>query len=171
MSIEYRKGVVTDVDLVVDSWLRSYRASYSSGIIAIRDWVPIMTNQIRQILARPGVDLICAANPNADPESKRDVHGWLAFERGFEEMERVRKNGRWMDELRVSERPLVHYVYVKSAYRGQGIARGLFQAADINPIYPFLYTCKTPCVSRISRKIPGGEWNPLIARYPRKEAA
>lgn len=167
--IEFREGRKSDVDLVVDSWLKSYRSSYTAGIVGIESWPEVMDREIRRILLRPGVDLIVACNPDSDAHRMRiDLHGWIAVERGFQTMERVLVRTRWEDRLVDSDRPLVHYVYVKSGYRNLGLARGLFKAAKVDPFEPFLYSCKTPVVSKVARKAPGGEWNPLICRYPKR---
>lgn len=168
--IEYATAKSSDLALVIDSWAASYAASYSAGIVQMRDWDRIMKPQIKKVLAREGVELLVARNPSASAaEVRADLHGWLCYERDFKHRTRVRRDGRWRDVWEKTDMPLVHYVYVKSAYRGMGIARGLFQAAEIDPIEPFYYTCKTKYVRELSRKSPGGVWNPLIARFQKDE--
>lgn len=171
MAVEYTTAKPSDLDFVVASWLDSYQSSYSAGLVQMNDWRAVMDPQIRKVLARPGVELYVARNPEADPDLRCDAHGWLACERGFKHRTRKMISGRWKSTWEQSDRPLVHYIYVKSAYRKRGIARGLFRAAEIDPIWPFYFTCKTPIVRDLMRVAPGAEWNPLFARFEKKDAA
>lgn len=170
MAINYREGKASDVPFVISSWSQSYRRSYSSGIIQMADWSEIMQDQIRKLLLRRGVDLVVAENPGAE-EGLADVHGWLAYERGFTVQSREREPDGWRYQFVESESPVVHYVFVKEPYRRFGIAKGLFRAAGIDRIDHFYFTCKTAVVSRIGGKFPGGEWNPLIARNHKSQMA
>lgn len=130
------------------NWVDNYRTSHAAGLIQMSDWKAVMLPQVAKVLARPGVEVLVAANPQ-NAGTKADVYGWLCHERGW-------------------RCPLVHYVYIKDDYRGEGIARGLMKKAGIDPRKEFLYTCKTPVLSKLSDSIPNARWSPLKARYARK---
>lgn len=167
--IEFVEASAAHVPLVVSTWRDSYRDSYTAGLIGNGDWSRIMVDQIRRILARPGVELWVAVNPAANPELKADCHGWIATERGFQLPTRRRVAGQWRRVLATASDPLVHYVYVKSAYRRRGIARRLFEAAGVDPELPFFHSCATETSSRLRKKAPRARFNPIIARYPKHE--
>lgn len=67
--------------------------------------------------------------------------------------------------------PVVHYAYLKEAYRGQriGILRALFKAGGIDPLQPFWFTHKTRYGARALKKAPwAAKFNPRLARYERR---
>lgn len=171
-SLEYRPADERDAPFIVDSWVSSYRNAYAAGLISMTDWREVMTEQVRRVLLRPGVDAIVACHPT-DIDGATDLYGWIAVERGYSVPIRTSemRGGRRLHTttMQLADEPLVHYVFVKQAYRRMGIARGLFEAAHIDPARPFRYTCKTAMVRKLAGQIPGSEWAPLIARYPRED--
>lgn len=56
--------------------------------------------------------------------------------------------------------PVLHYVYVKPVFRGEGIFPSLLEAAGISEGQSFLYTFRTPDC----RRFKGGSHCPAIAR-------
>jgi GNAT superfamily N-acetyltransferase len=114
----------------------------------MEDWRAVMEPQLRKLLTRPGVEVWVACHPGEE-DHRSDLYGWIAVERGHRQ-------------------PLVLYVYVKQAYRRQGLARGLFAAVGIDPAAPFSYAAKTSAVRDLRSKIPLSRWEPLIARFPPK---
>lgn len=142
--IEHRSMEDGDRAFVADSWIRSYRLSHAAGMIAMQDWRSVMSQAIDRVLSRPGVRVLVAHLPWEDSVG---ILGWMAYERTE------------------SGPPLVHYIYVKQAYRKSGVARGLFAKADIDPDSLFHYTCKTSVVHRIRNRIPNSHWTPLSARF------
>lgn len=97
-----------------------------------------------------------------------DIYGWLAIERDYQiPVRSYGSEGNQISKMAAALLPLVHYVFVKQPYRRLGIARGLFNAAGVNPNQHFAYTCKTAVVSRLSDKIPNASWQPLVARFPK----
>jgi len=66
-----------------------------------------------------------------DPEDAQHILGWLCH-----------------------EGPSVHYVYVKSTYRGQGLARSLLAAAGLGNASALYASHWTPAVNAIGAKYP-----------------
>jgi len=169
MSVGYRLAVDEDMRLVVRSWMASYRYAHAAGLIAMRDWVDVMTPQIERVLSRPGCEVWVAYDPD-DDDSRTDLYGWIAVERGYQEIVRRLFRGKWEEQLEAASRPLVHYVYVKSAWRDRagvvsGVSRGLFAAASVDTDLAFNFSCKTAAVTRLKHRAPLAEWKPLIARH------
>lgn len=162
MPISYRPAHADDARLVIDSWVSAYKYAHAAGLIALEDWDSIMRPQVAKVLRRPGCDVWVAYDP-AETDKRFDLFGWIAVERGYSEVVRRRRNGRWEEHLEVADRPLVHFVFVKRSYRREGIARGLCEAAGVDLGAPLTYTCKTAVVSKLN--LPAAEWKPLIARH------
>ncbi len=164
MSLAYRRAEERDTPLIVDAWLESYRNSHAAGMVQMNAWRDVMGPQVEAVLNRAGVQTWVAFKPGADVA---DLYGWIATERDYKMPVRERINGLWEERLVPATAPLVHYVYVKQAYRRLGIARGLFRNAGVDPADEFIYSCKTPVVATLSSKVPLARWNPLICRYPK----
>jgi GNAT superfamily N-acetyltransferase len=167
MSVAIRRAIATDYPLVIDNWLKSYRKSHAAGLIAMDDWDAVMSDQLAKILARPGVSVLVAFKPGA--AAGTEVYGWLAVERDFLVRKSRRRGGVWEKTLRPSGQPLVHYVYTLQMYRERGIATALFRAAGIDRGDSFLFTCKTGISTRLAAKCPRANWEPMIARYPKRQ--
>lgn len=163
--IDYRPAVASDERLIVDSWSSALKYSHTAGLISLRDWSDVMRPQIAKVLARPLCRVWVAYDPQ-ETDTRFDLYGWIAVERGYSEMVSRRVRGRREEFLQEATRPLVHFVFVKRSFRGEGIARGLFKAADVDPDVPLNYTCKTATAARLVKKFPAAEWKPLIARHP-----
>jgi len=173
-----RKATPQDLRFVVKTWLDSYRASHTAGLLSLTphlepcahcgNWVDygyhaVMAKIIRRILERPGVEVLVAANPRALPPN--DLHGYIIVERDVKVP--FYRPPHYALELRDTDAPLVHYVLVKKIYRNFKLARALFEAAGVDPTKPFLSTCTTPISESIRKahKIPGNEWSPLCVRF------
>lgn len=148
MTIAYRPAELGDRDFVVSAWSSSFKRSHFAGLIWTDDWAAIMHPQITRALELPGVRAVIAYE-NTDPDF---VYGFIAG-----------------DTTTDPHDPVVLYVYVKEPYRKAGYARGLFAALGVDPEKRFTYVCRTGFVSRLKDKIPRGDWNPLVARYPREQ--
>lgn len=148
MSLIIREANDEDLHFVRENWLDNYRTAHAAGLIQMTSWRDVMGPQLQAVLDREGVEVLVAANPKFKG-TRIDLYGWIAHEKG-------------------RRRPLVHYIYVKDPYRGQGIARKLFAAAGIDPEQEFLYTCKTGVVTKLKDVIPRARWSPLTARFAQK---
>lgn len=133
---------------VIESFLSSYRTAHTAGLIQMEDWHSVMEPQVTKLLEREGVTTHVAYHPG-ETDHIADLYGWLAAESGH-------------------DRPMVHYVYVKHHYRNKGIATGLFAAAKIDPKETFYICTKTAASARLGHKTPCAKWDPLRARFPKK---
>lgn len=171
----------SDLTFVVKSWLSSYRTSKSNGLLSLEplsvhcptcheaigyDYESVMNYVIRRILARPGVQILLAANPRERPPL--DLHGFVIVEEGANVP--TYRPPRYQLEVQTATVPLVHYVYVKKIYRGLGLARALFAKAGVDPQQRFLYTCSTPLSVQIEKahKVPLAEWTPACVRFAKE---
>lgn len=167
--LAFREATELDLPFVVSSWVDSYRTAHAAGMIPMPLYERMMRECVAWVLSRPGMKIWVAYRPGEDPELKTDLYGWLAVESDVMTPVRVRKDGKWTEELVPAGLPLVHYCFTKQAYRRLGIARALLTAAGVPSGKPFLYACKTALVSQLP--LPGGSrWTPLIARYPKRDA-
>jgi len=151
--LAYRPAIDSDMRLVVEGFLDSYRTSHAAGLISMERWHDVMKNEWMTILARPGTEVFVAYCPD-EKGTMSDLYGYIVVERSYEH------KGEPM--------PFVVYIYVKHSFRKKGwhIFSGLFKAAEIDPSEPFHYACKTAAVSRLKPKTPKAQWKPLAMRFP-----
>lgn len=164
--LSYRLADFSDLPLIVDTWVESYRTAHAAGPIPMPYYHEDMEKYVRWFLERPGVRAYVAHNPEVSAETRANVFGWIAVEDDIEVPQRVRIGGRWEERLLPAECPFVHYLYVKSVYRRQGIATGLMNAAGVDAGRRFLYGAKTPVVKKC-RLFANGIWSPLAPRFPK----
>ena len=126
-----------DKQLVLDSWLQSFRASPYAGCIPNNRYFEIYGQAISELLER-GSSILVAVNP-AD---STQILGWLCVEQTSKAEQ------------------IVHFVYVKDVFRKLGICKSLFQEAGINPRSRFYYTYRT----KQARYFPLASHEPAIAR-------
>lgn len=147
MTLAHRLATAEDLPFIFGNWLSAYRTSYAAGPVPAAIYADVYTDAIRLLLSRPTCDVVVAFKPGEDA-GMADLYGFLCAER------------------ETARGPVVHFVYVRDSQRERGIARGLFEAADIDPRRPFSFTYKTPIVSKLAAKIPRSKYNPLCARFP-----
>lgn len=136
-----------DRRFVVDAWARSFQNADTAGMISPARWFAVIIPEIERILDARDTETFVAYEPN-DKDRLADLYGFIVMDRS-------------------APPPIVYYCYTKSVYRRAGIARGLFDAAGIDPGRLFLYTCTTAVVSRLvfDRKLPHAVWSPHMARF------
>jgi GNAT superfamily N-acetyltransferase len=166
LSLAYRQAEARDLPFIVDSWVESWRTAHAAGQIPMVFYHEDVEKYVRWFLQRPGVRIYVAHHPDVSSDTRADLYGFLVVEDDVEIPQRVRIRGRWEERLIPADCPIVLYVYVKSAYRRQGIARGLFDVASVDTSRRFLYAAKTPIVSKISL-FRNAEWAPLACRFPK----
>ncbi len=157
MSLAYRPAIERDLKFVLYSWVKSQKFEPTAGLIAVKDWREIMTPQLASILDRPEVEIFVAYKPE-ETDHTADLFGWIAVERGH-------------------KAPLVHYIFVKKHFRYEGIGRGLFAAAGVDPSKWFFYSCQSLLVGRrdregripLLRRFHLAEFAPRFARQPRDQ--
>lgn len=176
--VRYREATQADRHCVEEHWIASFRTSHYAGPFAPLDrsrWHDLALPEIRRILDGPDVEVIVAYNPDFDADTKADIYGWLALQRPT----RPAPAQGPMVTLSVVP-PVVLYVYVKDAYRGWSIARGLFRQAGVDPWRDrYQYICRTEALmeqpgihSRWTRpmieRMGKAEWNPRVTRWRRR---
>lgn len=161
--LDHRPALPRDAAFVVDSWSDSYRTSYAAGLSPM----PLYQKHIRESLAwlfterKPQV--LIAYRPDG---TGYDIYGWICFERGLTAPQQVREGGKFVTRV-MPIGVVVHYLYVKEAYRRLGIARYLFKVAGIDLRSDWIFSCKTAASERITKRLaPHARWNPLLARFP-----
>lgn len=102
MAIEIRTGIPEDLSLVYACWLRSYKHSSSFAQKIVNSVYYRWHHKIIENILARGAQIRIAHN-TGDPET---ILGFSCLEM-FE------------------GKPVVHFVYVKKAFRGEGIAKAL----------------------------------------------
>lgn len=125
-----RAGRPRDEALVYASWIASDRFS-RAGYANRRVYEDEQRRTIRELLARDGTTLLIAH----DPEDDDAIIGWALV------------------EPNVSP-PVVHYVYVKKAIRGTGVARALLVRYGL-PSVPCHFTHQ-PVIHQKEKRLPKG---------------
>ena len=136
-----------DQIFIVSGWSSSQRMSRDIPLVQMTDWAALWHPVVRAVLARPRSQTLVA-------------HG--ALRQGF----------ICFEHSAIGNPPLVNYVYVAQPYRRQGIASGLFAAADIDPASRFEYACRTKMSWELleqHRKAPLAGYNPFRARFAEEE--
>ena len=141
--VAYRNAIEADRTFVISAWIDSFKFSHTAGQVPFDRWYDTMWPVVECLLNCDGVDTIVAHTP--DEDGTANLHGFITA-------------------AACNQLPLVHYVYVKQAYRRWGIARGLFRAVGVDPLKPFVYTFKTATVAKLARKIPLARWEPNRSR-------
>ena len=139
VSVTFRLVTADEMNYVYGGWLASFRTSHGAGVVRMARYAEVYSDTITHILRRPGADVVVAELGGA-------LCGFLCAERGH-------------------RLPVVHFVLVDKASRRSGIARGLFRAAGVDPMKPFVFTFKTGVITRLRAKIPMAKYDPLQARF------
>jgi GNAT superfamily N-acetyltransferase len=169
--------VAEDLDFVLKSWRESYRMSHMAGPIPMTMYRDVYDAVLRQLLQRPDVEVrIAHARGQRPPD---DIFGWIAVERDAWTRERLFNHelGEWGDVDVQLKQPVVHYLYVKHAFRDQGVARALLAAAGVDPERPWVHTFSTAVVAKMrTRHRDGrqrlnwaGAFDPRLCRFPKKQ--
>ena len=147
MALAYRAALDRDLKFVLYNWVASQKYEPTAGLIPADDWREVMTPVFERILKRPGVKIFVAYDPD-ETDYTADLFGYIATETGHRE-------------------PLVHYIFVKKNFRGEGMARGLFQIAGIDLSRQFFYSCQTRLVAQAELQTEGGPAPriPLLRRF------
>jgi GNAT superfamily N-acetyltransferase len=159
MKLAFRPALTEpDTTFVVSSWLDASRTSYSAGLVQMEDWYPLMWSQYVKATQRRDMRTVVAYEAT-DPSF---LYGFMVADPTEQRIEERDGSVRWWPAL-------VLFVFVKQNYRREGIARALFNEVGVNPAKPFLFGCNTKQATRLSAKVPGARFHPLVARFPKKE--
>lgn len=137
--IQIRGATNADDSFIFATWLRSYRhSSQFAKRITNEVYFKRHHKVIERILERTGVTALVAVLPD-DPTI---ILGYLIGEQ-FQHM------------------PVIHFVYVKQAFRNNGIAQALFNEANFSPDH-CAYSHRTYELDWIEQKFPGLTYDPYL---------
>lgn len=114
-TVHVREKTNKDEPFIYSSWLHSYRPSKANNGMNKSVYFPYQTGIIEKILARPNVKVNIACSCDDDTH----LLGYLVSE---------------MSDP--NDRFIVHYLYVKQAYRRMGLATSLLSQATADWLYP-----------------------------------
>jgi len=138
-----RPATLKDRPFVLQSWTRSYAREVEPGPLYPRAIADAVHASVTCLLARPGVELAIATNP----DNHWFIMGYVAYERG-------------------PDGPILHWVYVKDLFRGMRIGSDLVAYARGNQPGPLYITYRTKAAARL---VPEAKYVPKLAR-PRTTA-
>lgn len=137
VAIAVRPGTADDVDFIYATWLRSYRHSSAfAAPISNEIFFPSHHLIVERILARKSTSVYIACLPE-DPQT---IFGYLITE-GF-------------------YKPIIHFIYVKEAFRKQSIATILLQNAKLDPNKCFFSHLTYACDWLVGSKV----YDPAIGK-------
>lgn len=133
---EYVPASETEKGFVYSTWLKNYKfSSYFAKRIKHAVFYKGHHQIVTHILEKPEVKTF-VANPKNDPDT---ILGFLTCETG--------------------EKPVVHFVFVKDAFRKMGVATALMRHAEIDPSN-LTFTHWTLPVDELIRKFPEMIYDP-----------
>ncbi len=112
---------------VFKAWISSFEGSPWAGVVPAHVYYDIAKMSINQLLHR-GMKIALAVNPDDDNQ----IIGFIAYE---------------------SSGPLLHYLFVKDLFRGEGVAKALLAFAGFDPSGPVFHTFRTPDLSKLRRMV------------------
>lgn len=128
-----------DVNFIFNSWLKSYQSSVSAKLLSPTIYFQFHHKVIEQLLQRCAVVVACQQQ---DPTQ---VYGYLVYEV-------------------VDDVPVIHYAYVKHAFRQMGIYSLLLAATTLSSRNQAFYTHETHTALKLIRaKSLPMVYNPYLA--------
>lgn len=116
--VQLRSATEADVPFIFNSWLKSYRGANSVKNITNPVYFEFQHKAIEKILQRSQVYVLCS------PDDNSQVFGYIVCEK-------------------VEEIPVLHYAYVKYAFRGMGLCKLLMSHANLDKQIGGFYTHET----------------------------
>jgi len=136
--VQFRPAAPADEAFIFSTWLKSYKhSSRFAQPITPKIFFARHHKIVERILAMPQTQVIVCASK----EDQNTILGYLAFTAG--------------------PRPIVHFCYVKVPFRKMGIAKGLFDDANI-ALENAVYTHRMEDLDWVERKYPGLEYDPYL---------
>jgi GNAT superfamily N-acetyltransferase len=146
--MQFDAPTADELDLVFDAWINSFKKSPWAGCVPNQLWFETQRETIRGILNR-GASVVVAVTP---------IQG---------------REAEWPDVRRVmgyavTEKNVLHWLYVKDDYRGYGIGRALLN--EVTRLWPdgpapWVYTHRTKAsVKFLGERPRPWRWDPVPAR-------
>lgn len=141
-SIAFRPPLPTDHNFILSSWLESFRRSPNAGVLPDKPFYDSHRAHLEELLSRPSARVLCCYSPSEAPPN--DLFGFIAWQPG-----------------------VLHYVYVKHAYRKMGVAKALVLQAGLEPEKGLTYTYRTRVALDYAKAHHAQRWkfDPRYARY------
>lgn len=139
MAVDFRPPSPSDKNFILSSWTESFRRSPWSGTLPDKPFYDEMRAHLSELMLRPSTSILCCFAPGEQPPN--DVLGWVCFE---------------------ADKLVLHYVYVKHAFRGEGVARALLKRSGLSG---GTYTHKTKSAVDYVKAHSGWKYDPRHARY------
>jgi len=140
--VRLRPAGQEDVNLIFNSWLKSYRSSYATKNITSTFYFSEHHKVIERILKVGKTIIAC------NDEDPSQVYGYVV--------------GDEVDGIFV-----LHYLYVKHSFRGLGIGKVLFNSFDHDPTVAALYTHHTHSAHRLAAKYNMLHHPYILLNYPK----
>jgi hypothetical protein len=140
-----------DLSLIYSTWAKQINESY----------LPIKPKTSKYLYVkaqrRAAENLIKTSKTllYVDPESQSVIHGYLIYEDSL-----PNEKDSIIDGLKLSDRKVIHFLYVKGAFRKAGIANKLCESAQLDPS-KCVFTCWTNESDLLWKKFPGSIYVPL----------
>lgn len=142
-----------DLNLIYSTWAKQISDSYLP--------VKPKTSKYLYVKAqrRAAERLILSGRSNillaCDDENKEVIHGYLVHEASLPfEKDSI------IEGLKLSDRPVIHFLYVKGAFRKAKIASKLLKEAKLDPA-KCVFTCWTSLSDQLWKSYPGAIYVPL----------
>lgn len=129
-----RTAIPSDVNFILNSWLKSWRVCKHSGVIGNNKYYEVTKDVIENLIAR-GAELKVACLFS----DENHILGWICIERI--------KTGQ----------SVVHYLYIKDPYLTMGVPEALTNLVPDTGFYTFKF-------NQVREFLPKYKWVPEIAR-------
>lgn len=116
--VQIRNATEADVPFIFNSWLKSYRSALAVKTVSNPVYFEFQHKAIEKLLQRSQVHMLCS------PDDASQVFGYVVCEK-------------------VEEIPVLHYAYIKYAFRGMGLCKLLMQHAGLDKQTGGFYTHET----------------------------
>jgi hypothetical protein len=125
--VHIRSATEADVPFIFNSWLKSYRSSNFCKAVSNPVYFEFQHKAIEKLLQRSQVFMLCSA------EDESQVFGYIVCE----EVEQI---------------PILHYCYVKFAFRNMGLCNMLLKHAKLDKSKGGFYTHDTHAATKVFGK-------------------
>lgn len=143
-SIKIRNATQDDVNFIFSTWQKTYRHSVKTAGIPSEVYYSQQHVLIEGLMKTACIIIAC------DPKDQSQIYGYLCYDT-------------------IEGAPVVHFAYVKKAYRALGIAKLMLNNSTVDIKLPFFITHHTAPISRISTEKYVLVYNPYLA-YPAYQA-
>lgn len=125
--VQIRTATEADIPFIFNSWLKSYRSSAFAKPISNPVYFDFQHKVIEKLLQRSQVFMLCSTQDSAQ------VYGYVVTEE--------------VDGVKV-----LHYCYIKYAFRGMGLCSSLLKHANLSKEQGGFYTHDTHATTKLLGK-------------------